>query len=763
MPRTFTDITAPIKGVVKIRPFQDHNPDAALDSSNVVPFDTEGRFRVSQRTGTVKTSETVLGSGSQPVQYLAAITRALDPTLIAPSVAALIEPFTYSNGFIGAVASAKWTGRSTTSAVSAPYAALNSAYNTTTVGVSIVSNQAALTAAAASSSNHFIATYTGPVLTLGSSYVVKFKMYANASASTANSPDSVSLFLRVPSSGTDPRGIMNIQFSLSCPVNGSLRVFRVRVDEATTNGTSGETNRLLITNTSGYGNGTFTSASPAQIEVQYVAGVIKILIDGAVVGSATIGYTASSATGLAFRIGGNTPLVNIAAVDDFEVYTGASLASYRQTDTVAVCGGNIYVGPKGTAYTITTGGTAALLDVGKPAGAFQYGLGYFVDGINARVLDLSSRTVSAWTPTAGTETNASLAKFTVACTWRGRIVLGASVDNPQNFLMSKVGDPLNFDYADTTAAAAVAGNAARTGYIGEPIVALLPASDDSLFIGGDHNLWLIHGDLADGGSIDLISDAIGMLGPQAWTKSPDGTIYFLGTGGLFRMTPGGSAPENISNDKWNEYFAQIDRGAYYALLEWDRDNYQVHVFLTPVNPTTAIHLIYDIRLQSFWPMTYPNSHGPVCTYLYDGDAATDRAILLGGRDGYIRKFSSTATNDDGTAISSYIVLGPVKSSDIDNITVGELHLIFARAQTGVTDFNCSVSLQVGPTVQLAVESPTRTTTVVYTSYGRQVPWLRRVSGQTAVLKLANSTIDKGWCFEKASVGIEPTGRVRRLT
>jgi hypothetical protein len=203
-------------------------------------------------------------------------------------------------------------------------------------------------------------------------------------------------------------------------------------------------------------------------------------------------------------------------------------------------------------------------------------------------VDIANKSSRAYTATAGSAPTGC----TLAAVYRDRLCLAAPYTTPQNFFFSRVGTHTDWDYSQTDPAAAFAGNASQAGHIGDPIVALMPASDDIMYIGGDHNLWAIRGDPADGGSIDLISDAIGVLGPNAWTKAPDGTVYFVGTGGLFRIS-GTGTPEMLSDGKWNDYFRRIDRAANFITLDWDRDHQGLYIFVTPVVSGATTHMFWD--------------------------------------------------------------------------------------------------------------------------------------------------------------------------
>src|SRR5262249_45215601 len=72
--------------------------------------------------------------------------------------------------------------------------------------------------------------------------------------------------------------------------------------------------------------------------------------------------------------------------------------------------------------------------------------------------------------------------------------------------------------------------------------------------------------------------------------------------------------------------------------------------------------------DAWWPESYTNNaFNPFAVYVYDGDAPEDRKIYLGGRDGYIRRVALDGGDDDGYDISSYVLLGPIRTPDFGNL------------------------------------------------------------------------------------------------
>jgi hypothetical protein len=726
----------PAKGVVKNTGYQDADPTASVDALNVFPWDNTGRQRIGQRPGTSKAFATQFGSG-QPVNLLMQTTLALDPSTIIPVTQLLNYDFTALAAAtdINAIGGANTLWRvgknsnaaggdnaSTVAALaligtaSGANGGMNGVYSASSVGGSTV-----------------ICEYA-PSLTLGSAYIVR------VGVQNINLTASFSIRFRLNRSTWS-----NLE---GYAVNFNPSANTISVVKASTGASVGSVSF------------TFGLTTAYTFDVRVNGNNFAIFVNGVSKLTVTNESTNSGNTGIGFAFPSNTGST-VAPVINFQVYTGVAPTSLRQTNIIAVAGGNVYQGTSAGGLVLATLGSNVISTTAIPSGAYSQGFAYLVDGTVAIKVNLLTQTASTLASTAGTlPTNCTL-----AAVWRDRLVLAAPASTPQNFFFSRVGTATDFDYSQTDTAAAFAGNASTAGHIGEPIVALIPFSDDVLYLGGDHNFWAIRGDPADGGSIDLVSDAIGILGANAWCKAPDGTVYFVGTGGLYKLTPGSTTPENISNKAWNEFFRTLNRGTNYTLLAYDRDREGFSIFITPATQGSAqTGIWYDVRTQTLWPMQYPAGHGPLSVLVYDGDGPTDRVMMLGGFDGYIRRIQLTDKDDDGTAISSYIYLGPFLASQQQENLLEWMDIVQGEPPTGYTasDWNCQVNVYAASTVELAAVTPTYTRQKILTAPRRATRWFTRCRGSAFFIKLSNSTLDKTWVLEKLAATFTPAGTVRRI-
>ncbi len=355
------------------------------------------------------------------------------------------------------------------------------------------------------------------------------------------------------------------------------------------------------------------------------------------------------------------------------------------------------------------------------------------------------------------------------CNWRSRIVLSGLLLDPQTIFMSAIGDPTNFDYSPTyqsSAQAVALDPTGPAGYVGDVVTALIPYTNDILVIGGDHSIYMCQGDPANGGTVTLVSDAIGMAWATSWCKDPYGNIYFVSNKtGIYTLVPG-QAPQRISQSI-EQLLANIDTGLNTINLIWN-DRFQgLHVFLTPTQQpqTTSIqddnvpqqpvtHFFYEQRTGAWWQDRFANAlHNPLCCCTFDGNAPGDRVALIGSWDGYVRAIDPFATMDDGWPIASSVMLGPILTNDADDVMLYELQGILGEASQGV-----SWAIYAASTAEKALASQPRATGTF--GAGRNDSSYVRVAGHAIYISL---TATNPWQMEQIRCRIAGSGlgKVRR--
>lgn len=391
-------------------------------------------------------------------------------------------------------------------------------------------------------------------------------------------------------------------------------------------------------------------------------------------------------------------------------------------------------------------------------GAANQGNMWFVDGTNFTYYDPLQNAVLPWVASQGQlpvdeKNNAPR----LIETWRGRTVLSGLPDDPQNWFMSRAGDPTDFDYSPLSvdSTIAVAGNNSPAGLIGETVTAIIPYSDDTLIFGGDRSLWVCSGDPAAGGQIDRISDQIGVAWGRAWCKDPMGTLYFFGNPpAIYSLVPG-QQPQRISQPI-QHLLDSIAIDQVTIRLMYDDPLQGVHVLITPfAQPAAATHYFLELRTNGWWQDTFANNnHNPLCVLAYQGDMPTDRAALIGSWDGYVRAFQNTALTDDGTPINSQVMLGPILSQDLDDMLVKDLQAVLAEASSPV-NFGVFVGITAERALaSSAVASGTWLASRNFNSYVRR-------AGHALFVQISASAV---WAMEAVRARVanaQFTGKVRR--
>lgn len=419
----------------------------------------------------------------------------------------------------------------------------------------------------------------------------------------------------------------------------------------------------------------------------------------------------------------------------------------------------------GTIYTSTDAGVTFAAVAGGPHLSTTErimissgrGFAYFVDNVTFKRLVLSSGVIATM---ASIDTGTSPTTGLTTAMWRDRLCV-AGPDH--NWYMSCSGTHTTWQYGRPRPDSAVAGNNATTtttGGIGDPITALIPLNDQYMIAGGDRTIWVFRGDPAAGGSIDKLDDGKGVFGPTAWCLGPTGECYFVGHGGLF-ITDGVSV-KALSQDALPAYFASINRSTHRVSLAYDRERLGVWIFVTVISTGASEHLFYDLRNDSFFPQAFPDGHGPLAVLVYDGDTPTDRVVFLGGRDGYLRAVKDANVTDDGTAISSFVFIGPyIVAGPTGRIKTTKLRTVLAEVPSGFTaetNWSVTATLHVGEDAYDAFAAAASATTT-YTTGGRQSAAAVRVCGNACFLKLANSTASKFFSFEHALLDYTLGGEV----
>ena len=341
--------------------------------------------------------------------------------------------------------------------------------------------------------------------------------------------------------------------------------------------------------------------------------------------------------------------------------------------------------------------------------------------------------------------------------YQDRLVLAGAVLAPHVWYMSKQGTMTNWSLGGTSPGRAVAGTTADAGQHPEPITALAPFHDDYLIFGGLTTLWVLRGNPATvGGFLDNISQQVGILDKRAWAYDPRGGLYFIGRAGLYYLTPGAvGEPQPVSESKLPAELVNIDVNANDVMLAYDIAARGLHIFITPKLGGVTTQWWLDTELQSFWQVSLAADHHAFSLLSYDADSPTDAGVLLGCKDGFVRKFSDSFTSDDGTAISSHVLIGPIAlgGGEYQEGKIKEIIPTLAGSSGDV-----AYSVLTGDSAEEA-STATATTTGTITS-GASSSLRPQGRGRYFYLKLANGN-GTPWAVESIIAKLSAAGRFRK--
>jgi hypothetical protein len=448
------------------------------------------------------------------------------------------------------------------------------------------------------------------------------------------------------------------------------------------------------------------------------------------------------------------------------VSSAQASGAVRTLYSMGVSGGDI-VRYTTSGVTTPTGGSGALDSGAKYVQSTAlFKKAYWTDGRQLKVFDPITNAVTEYKCLSA---GAIPSRCALIESWRGRIVLARSADEPHNWFLSKKDDPTNFDYFPPVPSEvdAIAGNNSSAGLCPDIINTVVPYSEDWLIFGGDRSIWALVGDPAAGGRLELVSDITGMAFGRPWCKDPNGVLYFVGSrGGLFRWVPG-AKPERISLGKIERQLQDIDFSTYHVKLAWNYQDDGVHILQCPFGAggTHVAHWFFEARAEGFAKDLFGSSAAtniqPTDVAVLDGDDFNDRVLVFACEDGFIRKWDSAAKSDDtrtdGTTkipIDAYVTWFPIQAGE--QVTGMEtqfqgLTVVLGDRNDGVRYelFSSDEPDQLGVSKRAGVFGP-----------GRNPPSWERIVGSYCGLRLRNAAADERFTFERAYLYAVPAGQSR---
>jgi hypothetical protein len=199
--------------------------------------------------------------------------------------------------------------------------------------------------------------------------------------------------------------------------------------------------------------------------------------------------------------------------------------------------------------------------------------------------------------------------------------------------------------------------------------------------GCDSSLWILRGDPQAGGLLSQCSGQVGILDRFSYCYDPEGNLWFLSKDGVYIFPHGCEvvAPVSVSREKIPKELRSIDKTQFCARMAYDFAHRGIHIWVTPYAPGPTRHWwlslstteyreaatsywpLAKVKAVGFWPMGVASGMEPLALFSrreFIPDSIGASTVLLGCRDGNIRRFSTALKRDDSLTFPSTIDYGP---------------------------------------------------------------------------------------------------------
>lgn len=371
-----------------------------------------------------------------------------------------------------------------------------------------------------------------------------------------------------------------------------------------------------------------------------------------------------------------------------------------------------------------------------------------------------------------------VSQFPVGCRhfslWADRIVAVNDPLRPHQWFMSAQGYPNLWDYGDSGTvnedgvasgtiipalgvAAAVSDDVAEIeGVLGDPIICTIPISNDYLIFACQNSFHLLRGNPRLNGAFDAISRTIGILDIGAWARTPENNVFVMTTDGLYEVLL--DRVVAISRDVIPQELIGLDPERYEVTMGYDFVSRGIVISAVPRifdsdASLPSIAYFYDQRTGGFFPDLYTLAHDAMCMVSHHADASGLPALVRGGRDGYLRRYSPGTANDDGVNFDSNCLYGPIRLGD------GEYGDGYLQQIIDVLDTQSgpiTLRVQVGHSAQVALRNSSRFETTMYAGRNRN-RWPRLRGGACYIDTVG--TPGTRWARESLTISRQKAGRL----
>ena len=361
-------------------------------------------------------------------------------------------------------------------------------------------------------------------------------------------------------------------------------------------------------------------------------------------------------------------------------------------------------------------------------------------------------------------------KAYLGCLYNGRVVLSGNPEEPNQWYMSRQFDPWDYAYLANDAQSPIRGGNATAGLLGDIIRALVPHKDSFLIFGCASTLSILMGDPAAGGIIRSLDETTGIFGAKSWCFDKNENFYFWGTNGIYKCkVPQApvcitqiSLPKLVSDEAANSSTHRIT-------MQYDHLEMGIVICVTKLSDGTNSNYWLDLKVAEptidvcpIFPESYPEECGVYSLFFYPANNNTYKKLLVGCKDGYIRKFDGATKSDNiggsSEAIDSYCVFGPMLLSDSPHREgkLKPLSIITGGSADGTTEtdsdgvdyeiYTATTAAGVIDKIK-AGSAPNYSGTIPAPGFRRGSKINQSARGMFAGIKLSNDTADEGWLFE----------------
>lgn len=770
-----TALPFPLQGMVENIAYEQQPPLTTTDCLNVVPFDvSEDRARGGQRSGVSKYVTDAV-NGTNFIQNITQATKVLPSAAVVPSTQVYNETFTGTGG--GAIDGGAWVERRGTIAAGATWPGITSAGDPG-VGAYLfqyITNRAAVDwtdSVAFVSVNEGrllrkIITPTFPRYPFDDlhKYILKVRILTDGAAATAGGESFYKGIVFRHKAGAEEYFFVGWRRDA-----GANTQTLVLLDSAVVPVITPLTSVVLAGAPDSAWHRLELRVNKNYVEV-YWDGERKFIWSITPGTHGTLDHKHFGLVDVRMHTAGAWVNDIIGAFDDFQAFEAVPPPVFREPKLLVVSGGSAYEGTPddiGCVLDPVSGGSAVFVDDARDIGSqFAFQRVFFADGTSTgyRAYTLATNTMVTWAsliavgggtlpaPVSGTD------RCRYVSLWKGRVILFGMVSDPHNIFFSRIGNPLDWNFAATDTSAAVQLSATPVGLIADVVTAVIPYRGDTLLIGGDHSIHALMGNPGPRSvaTMQILSDKIGIAGPRAWAVSKDRTLYFWSSDGLYALAPNQmnvDRTSRLSAGRLDKTFSDIDLAVNRVTLIWDSDRHGLFIFITPDEEGPTRHYWFDERTSGFFPLQFDNPIGPTASILYDSDSPNDRRLLMGGFDSYLRFSDPNAKTDDGVLINSRVMIGPILSPFKGReLWINGLRGVLDESSNAVT-----YSVHGGDTAQSAkVAVATFSGTW---SAGRNNTVHDRAKGAALYVKLSNAVLNTSWSIESIEANLREGGPVR---